>query len=222
MNTIERAIATELAKRALKALQRWRRSRRARKAAKAAGAAVVLLSVLLCGCAMLERLRPTSEPSEKPSEKQTGKPQEPSGQRYGDWEQPSESWRTDVATIDAVDGAVTFWTSDISKPASRNRDGGHEWIIARINTDKGRILIMTMSGNRPASRIYSEAGGERLRVNVFPVPLIEQARWDISMQDGDLITELNGKTIDRRTGVKLESVTMNGYKNRESTGKWRR
>jgi len=144
-------------------------------------------------------------------------PEEPSST---DAEKPND-WRTDVATIDAVYGAVTFWTSGITKPASRNRDGGHEWIIARINTDKGRILIMTMSGNRPASRIYSEAGGERLRVNVFPVPLIEQARWDISMQNGDLITELNGKTIDRRTGAKLESVTMNGYRNRESTGKWR-
>ena len=56
MNTIERAIATELAKRALKALQRWRRSRRARKAAKAAGAAVVILVALLCGCSAVQRL----------------------------------------------------------------------------------------------------------------------------------------------------------------------
>jgi hypothetical protein len=128
-----------------------------------------------------------------------------------------------VATVQAVDGAIEFRTRGITRPGGDglNRDGGFEWIVARIHGGGfGRLLIMVMGGNRNPSRLYLD-GAE---INgTFAVPMEREAAWRVEAPDGRLRILLDGREIwrDGSGGRTVTHGVMHGYPNRESTGEWR-
>jgi len=134
-------------------------------------------------------------------------------------------WRDDVAEIRAKDGKITFWTRNLSTPTGggHNTDGGMEWIITRVEGGGyNRLLIMVMGGNRPASRIYmQDGGGAPFWNSAWPMPLMDQAKWEVQAKDGRITITLNGKLIWERTGnYTVERAVMNHHHNRKSTGQW--
>jgi len=131
-------------------------------------------------------------------------------------------WRRDLATIQAVNESVEFYTRNLSRPSGggHNADGGMEWIIARI-TGSGfeRLLLMVMGGDRPPQRIYFD--GEFTNSG-FKIPMIEEAHWKVESRNGTLTVYLNGNAIwSKSGGFRVGAAVMNGYPRRHSTGEWR-
>jgi len=146
-------------------------------------------------------------------------------------EQPagtSAAWRTDLATLDAVDGVLRFWTRNVGHPPGPNRDGGSEWIICRVFGDGiGRVLLMTMETNgnaRPPSRIFYELHGVdgHMDNGVFEVPLGGEHEWSVFALNCDISISLDNREIWRKRGTfTVRGGVMQGYPNRGFIGEWR-
>ena len=145
-------------------------------------------------------------------------------ERFYDEPEPERKWRTDMDTIRAKDGRVTFYTRNLSIPTGdgRNRNGGFEWIIARVRGDGyERLLLMVMGGNRAPCRIWFNH--KPFADNRWEMPLMREAKWDVYAKDGELIVELDGNVIwTARGGYTVNEAIMGGYNNRNSTGEWSR
>ena len=136
--------------------------------------------------------------------------------------------RDDVAEIRARDGKVTFWTRNLSIPVGpkgngMNDDDGAEWILARVHgSGYLRLMPMVMGGSRPPSRVYFQWPGGVTETNgVWPMPLMDVAKWEISAPGGKLTIALNGKVIWSREGAfTVANALMNNRHNRKSTGQW--
>ena len=126
-----------------------------------------------------------------------------------------------MASLLAVNGRVTFFTRGVTKPTGRNSDGGWEYILARIKGNGfERLLIMAMGGNRPPSRIWFNH--KRFVSGAFPVPLLDEAKWEVYNDGTGLVVDLDGKRICRCDGqYRPTGAVMNGYAKRESTGEWK-
>ena len=132
-------------------------------------------------------------------------------------------WRTDMATIQASKGVVEFETRGVISMSGKNKDGGCEWIIARIEGQGfDRLLIMTMCGNR-ATRIYFQSGGKATEINGrFPRDLPNAAKWRVEANGGTLRVYLDGKEIWSQAGkYTVWRAVMGGYPNRQMQGEWR-
>jgi hypothetical protein len=138
----------------------------------------------------------------------------------------AKEWRTVVQTFPVSNNIWRFKTSNLSIPpgGGKNKDGGMEWIIARIEGQKyKRLLIMVMGGNRPPSRIYFqlEDGTSTFQNSLFKVPLMAEADWEVGFADSKLYIKLDNNIIWQERGpFSVDKVTMNGYITRESTGQW--
>ena len=133
-------------------------------------------------------------------------------------------WRTDLKEFSVSNNEFSFRTKDITKASGRNKDGGWEWIIARLHGDgMSRCLVMVMGGDRPPSRIYFNGNSGKLTRNgVFSVPLLKESEWKVCSREGNLEIYLDGNKIFSQSGVSsLSKVVMNGYPNRHMTGKWK-
>jgi hypothetical protein len=133
------------------------------------------------------------------------------------------AWRSDMAEVKAVDGVVTFRTRDIQHPPGATDDGGMEWIIARIEGQGyQRLLVMTMGGSRPPSRIYFQRGGVATEYNSkFPVPLPGPSQWRVEASGGQLRVMLDGAEIWSEAGdYTVDRAIMNGYSGRHFIGEW--
>ena len=136
-------------------------------------------------------------------------------------DQSSANWRSDLATLQAQNNSITFRTRNLTVPPGdgKNRDGGMEWIIARVHGQGyGRLLIMVMGGNRPPTRIVFD--GEFVNSR-WEMPMTNEAQWEVKAQDGKLIILLDGNEIwSKAGGYTVTHAVMNGYPNRFSTGEW--
>ena len=136
----------------------------------------------------------------------------------------SPSWRTDLATVAAVNGVVAFRTRGVKRPTGANQDGGAEYIIARATGDGfTRVLLMTMAGNRPPSRIHWQTPQTEAHTNanVFDVPIAREASWRIIGTGGPITIELDGREIWRLAGsYTVRGAIMNGYPKRHFLGEW--
>jgi len=133
----------------------------------------------------------------------------------------SNPWRDgrDLDTLLPVDGVIRFETRDVLKPPGPNLPGDSEWIIARIEGHNfGRLMIMTMEGNRPPSRIYFDGAEIHGR---YPVPDPGPTAWVIDAHDG-LRLWRNGELIWTVAGhYVLRHAIMTGYPRRGFLGQWR-
>jgi hypothetical protein len=162
---------------------------------------------------LLEKI--TGVKTDKPKPPPSGTPAEPTD---------PGAWRSDMAEVKAVDGVVTFRTRNIQRPPGANKDGGMEWIIAlAFGHGFTRVLLMTMGGNRPPSRIHCQTPHEErhTNANVFEVPLAREATWRIVGKGGALSIELDGREISRIDGqFTINGAIMQGYANRGFLGEW--
>ena len=140
---------------------------------------------------------------------------------------PATGWRTDVATFPARNNAVEFETRNLkpaNTPDGKNRDGGYEWIIARIEGQgHRRLLIMVMGGSRPPTRIYHQRpdGSATLDNRAFTVPLDGVHRWRVTGGDPMRIY-LDGRQIwQSQFPGTVERIVFMGYPNRGVIGEWR-
>ena len=140
------------------------------------------------------------------------------------WRQGSEvpqTWRRDLATVQASNNSLKFWTRNLTIPTGggKNRDNGMEWIITRVHGQGySRLLIMVMGGNRPPTRIYID--GEFVNSR-WAMPLLDPVHWEVKAADGKLMIILDGKEIWSKQGnYTVTHAIMNGYPNRHSTGEW--
>jgi hypothetical protein len=136
---------------------------------------------------------------------------------------PEAKWRSDLATIPAKDGKIVFYTRNLSIPTGdgRNKDGGFEWIISRIRGDGyERLLLMVMGGSRPPSRIWFNH--KPFVSPAWSMPLLQETRWEICVENRQLVVKLDGKIIWTAEGpYTVRDAVMGGYTNRLSTGEWR-
>jgi hypothetical protein len=151
---------------------------------------------------------------------------------WGDKDEPGEPdgstvWRDgrDVDVIQAVNNAVEFRTRNVLPAPGGNRDGGMEWIIARVNgSGYSRLLIMVMAGNRPPTRIYFQTGGTWTETNSrFSVPLPGPSLWRVEARSGAIRVLLDGREIWAAAGsYSVDRVTMCDSVARGFLGQWAR
>ena len=165
-----------------------------------------LLMLLGSGCATLDLIRDRLPETPRP---------------------PATGWRTDVATFPAHSNAVEFETRNLkpaNTPDGKNRDGGYEWIIARIEGQgHRRLLIMVMGGSRPPTRIYHQRpdGSATLDNHAFTVPMGGVHRWRVTGGDPMRIY-LDGRQIwQSQFPGTVERIVFMGYPNRGVIGEWR-
>jgi hypothetical protein len=174
-------------------------------------ALLMAIAVLLGGCTSTQR-NWVIDKVDGWAEYKPDKPNDPA---------PSVGWRSDLAEVKADSNSLKFKTRNLTIPTGNglNKDGGFEWIITRVEgSGYGRLLIMVMGGNRPASRIYFDGNETNA---LWPMPMLEEANWEVVAKNGALRVILNGKEIwSRAGGYSVDKAIMNGYPNRHSTGEW--
>jgi hypothetical protein len=138
--------------------------------------------------------------------------------------QADASWRTDLADIPAANGVLRFRTRNVQRPPHPKPNGDSEYIICRAFGDGfTRMMVMTMEGGRPPSRIHWQVGGhqEHTNHNVFQVPLMEEAAWEITGTGGAIVVKLNGAEVWRMDGhYTVKGGRMGGDPGREFLGEW--
>ena len=141
---------------------------------------------------------------------------------------PGTGWRDDVASFPIQNRDITFQTLDVlpaNTPDGRNRDGGFEWIIARIEgSGYRRLLLMVMGGSRPPTRIYHQFldGNASLNNSAFTVPLPGVHTWRVRSDGSRMTVSLDGRQIwEARGDWGMSTIVFNGYASRGFRGKWR-
>ena len=141
--------------------------------------------------------------------------------------EPPQEWQRGYRAemLPAVDGVVSWRTRNVEKPTGPNRDGGAEWIIARIEGDGfQRVLVMTMSGPRNPSRVYVQfADGQSTFFDgLFPVPLAGPSVWRVWATGDEVKIELDGRVLRSIPirGARVRGAILGGYQLRSFIGEW--